>query len=51
MQWVANAVRDFEVSYPEDGIFDVDCTELAKKHLDKIIRWRTCLFSAWKLIG
>jgi hypothetical protein len=51
MQWVENAVRDFEVSYPEDGISDVDCAELAKKHCKKIRRWRTCLFSAWKSIG
>jgi hypothetical protein len=28
MQWVENAVRDLEVSYPEDGIFYVDCAEL-----------------------
>jgi hypothetical protein len=35
MQWVENAVRDLEVSYPEDGIFDVDC-ELKKSPKDPI---------------
>jgi hypothetical protein len=38
MQWVESAVRDLEVSYPEDGIFDVDCAELKKIHLDKIYK-------------